>query len=52
MKQQFQKRSDQTRELIVQEVTDSLLMPTGELGAALLGAIFVVIFVWSMLSVS
>ena len=46
MKPEIQELSDFERQEIVRELTDDVLMPAGELGAAVLAAIFIVIFLW------
>jgi hypothetical protein len=38
--------SDLKVQEILQDLTDGLLMPTGELGAALVAAIIIAIFLW------
>jgi len=38
--------SDLKIQEILQDLTDGLLMPTGELGAALVAAIIIVILLW------
>lgn len=52
MKPEIQELSDFERQEIVRELTDDVLMPAGELGAAVLAAIFIVIFLWKTSSVT
>jgi hypothetical protein len=46
MRPEIHELSDFERQEIIRELTDGVLMPVGELGAALLAAIFIVIFLW------
>jgi len=46
MKFEIQDLSDIERKEKIQELTEGLLMPTGELAVALLAAILVLIFFW------
>jgi hypothetical protein len=52
MKQQIEKLSDDKRQLIVDGLTNSLLMPTGDVAAAAVAAVLVVIFVLNILGVT
>jgi hypothetical protein len=44
--------SDLEVQEILLDLTDGLLMPTGELGAALVAAVIIVIFLWKTLGVT
>jgi len=52
MKPKIQELSDFETQEMIRELTDDVLMPVGELGAVLLAAIFIVIFLWKTSGVS
>jgi hypothetical protein len=47
MKHEIKRLSDVKRQEKIQELTDGLLMPTGEFGAALFAAILILIVFWT-----